>query len=36
MGKGLSALVFPTSDPAKAKALLSHVLGAEPAFDDST
>jgi predicted enzyme related to lactoylglutathione lyase len=35
MGEGLSALIFPTSDPAKAKALLSRVLGAEPAFDDS-
>ncbi len=34
MGKGLSALVFPTSDPAKTKELLSRVLGAEPAFDD--
>jgi predicted enzyme related to lactoylglutathione lyase len=35
MGKGLSALVFPTSDPAKSKELLSLVLGAPPAFDDA-
>jgi predicted enzyme related to lactoylglutathione lyase len=35
MGKGLSALVFPTSDPAKAKQLLSRALGEEPAFDDA-
>ena len=34
MGKGLSALVFPTSDPEKSKELLSIVLGGQPAFDD--
>jgi predicted enzyme related to lactoylglutathione lyase len=34
MDKNLSALVFPTSDLAKSKELLSRVLGADPAFDD--
>ena len=33
MGRGLTSLVFPTSDPARAKVLLSLVLGAAPAFD---
>ena len=35
MGKGLSALVFPTSDAAKAREMLSLVFGAPPAFDDA-
>jgi predicted enzyme related to lactoylglutathione lyase len=33
MDKGLSALVFPTSDLAKAKELLSRALSVDPAFD---
>lgn len=35
MARGLNALLFPSSDPAKTKRLLSVVLGAEPAFDDA-
>jgi predicted enzyme related to lactoylglutathione lyase len=35
MDKGLGALVFPTSDPAKTKELLSLVLGGKPDFDDA-
>jgi predicted enzyme related to lactoylglutathione lyase len=34
MDKSLSSLVFPTSDLAKSKELLSRVLGADPVFDD--
>jgi predicted enzyme related to lactoylglutathione lyase len=34
MGKGLTALMFPTSDLAKSKELFSRLLGAEPAFDE--
>ena len=35
MARGLNALLFPTSDPARMKRLLSVVLGGEPAFDDA-
>jgi predicted enzyme related to lactoylglutathione lyase len=34
MGNGLTAVVFPTSDLAKSKELLSRVLGADPVFDE--
>ena len=34
MGKGLKALVFPTSNLAKSRELLSRVLGIDPVFDD--
>jgi predicted enzyme related to lactoylglutathione lyase len=34
MSKGLKALVFPTSDLAKSKELLSHILGVAPVFDE--
>ena len=34
MSKGLTAVVFPTSDIAKSKQLLTRVLGVEPTYDD--
>ena len=34
MGKGLKALVFPTSNLATSRELLSRVLGIDPVFDD--
>jgi len=34
MDKGLTAVVYPTSDLAKSKALLSRVLGVDPTYDD--
>jgi predicted enzyme related to lactoylglutathione lyase len=34
MANNLTALVFPTSDVAKSKELLSRVLGTQPVFDE--
>ena len=34
MAKGLTTLVFPTSDVAKSKELFSRVLGTQPTFDE--
>jgi predicted enzyme related to lactoylglutathione lyase len=34
MNSRLTAVVYPTSDLAKAKAMLSRVLGGDPTYDD--